>query len=167
MIPMRKALKQLNGERRRFSGTFVRTGQKPGWKGSALTTILLKDIKDANGRIVSDHLWFNLTKEFDLALKEGDVISFDARVKLYYKGYRGYREDVDKPVEMDFKLSHPTKVVRVEEQKSVWHLLKHDHEVYCGENKANTIATDDVSIVECTSCLKLKREELYGCGRQQ
>jgi hypothetical protein len=108
---MRKALKQLNGERGRFSGTFVRCGQKPGWKGSTLTTILLKDIKDANGKIVSDHLWFNLTKEFgSLVLTEGVRVSFDARVKMYCKGYQGYREDVDKPVERDFRLANPTKV---------------------------------------------------------
>ena len=107
---MRKALK-LNGERRRFVGVFVRLGTKNGWKGRTLTTVLLKDIKDANGRLICDHLWFNLTKEFgSLTLKEGTVIGFDARVKCYYKGYQGYREDVDKPVEMDFKLSHPTKV---------------------------------------------------------
>ncbi len=108
---MRKALKQLNGERRRFSGTFVRCGQKPGWKGSTLTTVLLKDIKDTNGNIVSDHLWFNLTKGFgSLVLREGITVFFDARVTLYYKGYKGYREEVaiEKPVEMDFKLSRPT-----------------------------------------------------------
>jgi len=109
---MRKALKQLNGERGRFQGVFVRLGTKNGWKGRTLTTVLLKDIKDANGKLVSDHLWFNLTKEFDnLTLKENTRIAFDARVKCYYKGYQGYREDVyDKPVELDFKLSHPTKV---------------------------------------------------------
>ncbi len=103
---MRKALKQLNGERRRFTGTFVRFGKKPGWKGRTLTTVLLKDIKDASGRLICDHLWFNLTKEFDnLTLTEGTTrIAFDARVKSYYKGYQGYREDVDKPVEMDFRL---------------------------------------------------------------
>jgi len=89
---MRKALK-LNGERRRFVGVFVRLGTKNGWKGRTLTTVLLKDIKDANGRLICDHLWFNLTKEFDnLTLKNGT------------------RENVDKPVELDFKLSHPTKV---------------------------------------------------------
>jgi len=90
---MRKALKQLNGERRRFTGTFVRMGQKPGWKGKTLTTILLKEIREANGKIVCDHLWFNLTKEFgSLVLKEGTVISFDARVKSYYRGYCGMSE---------------------------------------------------------------------------
>ncbi len=109
---MRRRLKQLNGERRRFSGTFVRLGKKSGWKGNMLTTLLFKEIKDATDKIVCDHLWFNLTKEFGrLALKAGTIISFDARVKEYYKGYQGYRDDVyDKPVERDFKLSHPTKV---------------------------------------------------------
>ena len=112
---MRRALKQLNGERRRFSGTFVRLGKKSGWKGRELTTVLLKEIKDAYGKIVCDHLWFNLTKEFGrLVLKEGTVIAFDARVKEYYKGYQGCRDDMyDKPVEQDFKLSHPTKVQAV------------------------------------------------------
>jgi len=109
---MRRALKQLNGERRRFTGTFVRLGKKSGWKGKMETTVLLKELKDATGKVVCDHLWFNLTKEFGhLVLKEGVNISFDARVKEYYKGYQGCQEDVyDKPVEIDFKLSHPTKV---------------------------------------------------------
>jgi len=108
---MRHALKQLAGKRRRFTGIFVRWGTKHGWKGREMPTVLLKDIRDALGNIVCDHLWFNLTKEFDnLTLKEGMRVAFDARAKSYLKGYKGYREDVDKPVEMDFKLSHPTKV---------------------------------------------------------
>lgn len=109
---MRQALKPLNGQRRRFTGTFVRHGTKSAFRGAPLPTILLKDIRDATGKIVCDHLWFNLTKEFDsLVLKEGVVLAFDARVKPYYKGYQGYREDVcDKPVERDFRLANPTKV---------------------------------------------------------
>ncbi len=167
---MRKALKQLNGERRRFTGTFVRFGKKTGWKGKTLTTVLIEHIKDANNKTVCDHLWFNQTKEFEsLKLKKEDRIAFDARVKKYYKGYQGYREDIDKPVEMDFRLANPTKVqvvpytaeyetkVRELQETGVWHLLKSDieHEVYCGENSANTIATDDVSIVNCPECLEL------------
>lgn len=165
---MRQQLQKLEGKRGRFTGVFCRYGNKAVWKGITLKTILLKDIKH-NGRLVCDHLWFNLTKEFDnLSLKEGTQIAFDARVKSYYKGYQGYREDVDKPVEMDFKLSHPTKVqvvpytaeyeakVRELQETGIWHLLKGDeHEVYCGENKANTIATDDVSIVDCPKCLEI------------
>jgi len=107
---MRQGLQKLDGVRRRFVGVFVRYGTKKGWKGVTLTTILLKDIK-INGKLICDHLWFNLTKEFDnLTLKEGTTVAFDARVREYLKGYRGYRENVDKPVELDFKLSHPTKV---------------------------------------------------------
>jgi hypothetical protein len=108
---MRHALKQLEGERRRFTGTFVRHGTKHAFKGAPLPTILLKDIRDSSGKIVCDHLWFNLTKEFDnLNLTEGMVLGFDARVKSYYKGYQGRREDVDKPIERDFRLANPTKV---------------------------------------------------------
>ncbi len=71
-----------------------------------------------------------------------------------------YKKDVDKPVERDFRLANP-KVRMVQEQESVWHLLKHDNEVYCGEKSANTIATDDLTIVECAKCLELfKKEEL-------
>ena len=168
---MRQGLQKLDGVRRRFVGVFVRYGTKKGWKGVTLTTILLKDIK-INGKLICDHLWFNLTKEFDnLTLKEGTTVAFDARVREYLKGYRGYRDDVyDKPVERDFKLSHPTKVqvvpytaeyeanVRKLQETALWHLLKTDgeHEVYCGE--AYAIATDDVSIVECPKCLELSEK---------
>ncbi len=132
-MPMRKALKQLNGERRRFVGVFVRFGEKKAWKGSTLTTILLKDICDgASGKLMSDHLWFNLTKEFaNLTLKEGVCVSFDARVKSYYKGYQGYREDVDKPVERDFRLANPTKVKIVTHnpaQEGLWKKVEFEHE---------------------------------------
>lgn len=109
---MREQLKRMEEQRKRFTGTFVRFGQKSGWKGYSLTTVLLSDIKDEYGKDVSDHLWFNLTKEFQkLKLEDGTVVEFHARVKEYVKGYRGYREDVyDKPCEIDYKLSHPTKL---------------------------------------------------------
>ena len=60
---MRKALKKIEGIRSTFTGTFVRFGTKNGYKGIE-HTVLLKDIKDSNGCIVTDHLWFNLTKGF-------------------------------------------------------------------------------------------------------
>ena len=43
-------------------------------------------------------------------LREGDRVEFCARVKEYEKGYAGRRDDVYKPVEIDYKLSHPTRV---------------------------------------------------------
>lgn len=110
---MRKKLSNIEGVRDTFTGVFERFGIKNGWNGIE-KTVLLKDIKNKNGDVVSDHLWFNLTKGFEkLQLKEGDVVQFDARVKEYYKGYKGYRDDIYKPIEKDYKLSHPTKIKKV------------------------------------------------------
>ena len=33
--------------------------------------------------------------------------------KIYEKGYKGYRDDVYKPIELDYKLSHPTKIEKI------------------------------------------------------
>ncbi len=68
-----------------------------------------------SGRVVSDHVWFTVTKGFaKLGLQVGDVVTFDARVGPYIKGYEGYREDVyDKPVEQDYKLVYPTRLRKV------------------------------------------------------
>ena len=106
---MREELRQANGVRTTFSGIAERYGTKSSY-GHPKPTLLLKDIKDGSDRVVSDHLWFNLTKGFaKLGLQAGDEVKFDARVKPYIKGYRGCRDDVyDKPVETDYKLSHPT-----------------------------------------------------------
>jgi hypothetical protein len=77
--------------------------------------VLLAQIKDHAGILVCDHLWFNVTKAFAaLHLQPGETVSFEARVQVYWKGYQGRREEVWKPVEQNYKLSHPTKVRRVE-----------------------------------------------------
>lgn len=109
---MRKQLSTINNTRQKFTGTFERFGEKSGWQGNIDFTLLLTDVKDQEGKLMTEHLWFNLTKQFNaLKLQEGDVVEFHARVKRYFKGYRGYREDIyDKPVETDYKLSHPTKI---------------------------------------------------------
>ena len=109
---MRHKLAEREGVRDTFHGTFVRFGWKSGYRGHDTKTVLLKDVGDENGKPVADHLWFNLTKGFaECDLQEGDRIEFDARVAGYLKGYLGRRDDVlDRPVEEDYKLSHPTKV---------------------------------------------------------
>ncbi len=111
---MRKKLKELEDVRQTFVGVFVREGIKNGYKGP-LKTILLKDIQDLEGNLITDHLWFNYTKGFEALgkLKEGTRIQFDARSKPYEKGYKGYREDVYCPVQWDYKLSHPSKIKRL------------------------------------------------------
>lgn len=111
---MRKALAAREDERASFSGTFERFGTKNGWQGRQEKTVLLKDIYAQDGTRVCDHLWFNLTKALALLnLQPGDAVQFDARVKAYEKGYFGRRWDVYKPAEIDYKLSHPTRVRKV------------------------------------------------------
>jgi hypothetical protein len=102
---MRRALAQREEQRTAFTGTFVRLGTKRGWEGRQDQTVLLAHIRDQHGNLVCDHLWFNLTKQF--------AVAFVARVKVYWKGYQGRREEVWKPIEQDYKLSHPTQVRKV------------------------------------------------------
>jgi hypothetical protein len=115
---MREKLEKLNGARRRFQGVFVRFGKKAGYR-DVLTTILLRDVVDLSSKkVVTDHLWFTMGKQFErLGLKEGDIVRFDARVTEYEKGYKGRRDDEDfddfKPLERDYRLSFPTKFVKV------------------------------------------------------
>lgn len=114
---MRHQLRGINNVRGKFSGVFVRYGKKT-FKAHETTTLLFRNITALDtGRFMTDHLWFNLTTGFSELgeLAPGDVVKFEARVTRYVKGYRGFRNDVDdRPVEVDYKLSHPTKVSRVE-----------------------------------------------------
>lgn len=110
---MREKLQKIDGLRKEFRGNFVRYGTKTNFKGYPEKTVLLQDVECTVESIHCDHLWFNLTKEFaKLDLKEGDIVSFQARVKEYYKGYKGYREEAqwERPIEKDYKLSYPTKI---------------------------------------------------------
>lgn len=116
---MRKELRQREGERSVFTGRFERFGAKHNtYTGRDEITVLLRDVTEvATGNRVADHLWFNLTKGFEkLNLEPGDRVQFCARVARYQAGYRGWRNTdamIDNPPREDFKLSHPTKVVRV------------------------------------------------------
>lgn len=114
---MRKKLTEYKEVRGTFTGTFIRTGCKNGYRGQ-VKTVLLGDIKDKNGVILTDHLWFNYTKGFeDLGeLEEGDTIQFNARCREYEKGYKGYMDNVYKPIEKDYKLSYPTKIKKLNDE---------------------------------------------------
>lgn len=100
-------------DRHVFTATFIRFGFRDGYKGP-VKTILLQDVL-LDGKIVTDHLWFDLTKGFESAdLLPGDVVEFCARVSIYEKGYKGYRNDVfDRPIEKDYRLSRPTKIKKI------------------------------------------------------
>jgi hypothetical protein len=106
----REALGTRYGKRERYSGVFEREGRKRAYRGWGTlgdgwdATVLLRDIRDSEGRKAADHLWFRLTQAFEgLYLIPGEVVSFDARVDSYSKGYT--RDDYD------YRLSRPTKVV--------------------------------------------------------
>ena len=116
---MRKKMKSISGQRERFRATFSRTGTKKNYYRFPETTLLFDDVyREKNGKVITDHLWFNNTKAFQAVdLEAGDVVEFDARVTPYEKGYQGYRQFIYKPITRDYKLSRPTKVKKVKEAK--------------------------------------------------
>lgn len=118
---MREALQQIEGVRSTFRGIVDRYGTKPAYRGPAIPTLMLRDVTDKTGKVVTDHLWMVVGKQLQaLQLQIGEVVEFDARVTEYEKGYKGYREDVyDAPIEIDYRLSNPTRVHRVNEQKDL------------------------------------------------
>ena len=78
----RLKLKQIGTEeRKRYVGTVDKFGIRRGFKG-LIDTILLINIKlEGSEEIITDHLWFDLGKQFsDLNLQKGDIIAFNARV---------------------------------------------------------------------------------------
>jgi hypothetical protein len=78
--------------------------------------MMLKDIKDETGQIVSDHLWMTIGKQLSrLNVQVGEEIVFFARVTRYEKGYKGSREYVfAPPPSTDYRLSYPTRMRKVE-----------------------------------------------------
>jgi len=113
---MRKLLKQQEGRRGEFRGNVAQFGTKSAFRGPDLLTMMLKDVKDETGQIVTDHLWMTVGKQLSqLSVQVGEEIVFVARVTRYEKGYKGFREDVfAAPPSTDYRLSYPTKVRRGE-----------------------------------------------------
>ena len=105
---MRTAMKKRVGERIKVKGTFERFGTKRGFRGP-LETILLKDIEDEHGELLSDHVWFTRGRSWPV-LKRGDTVSLVARIEEYERGYNGRRDDVLSATSLDYKLTRPTKI---------------------------------------------------------
>jgi len=119
---LREKLKERLWDRSRYKGIFSKYGIKSAYRGWPTVTLCLTDVKTVpSGETVTDHLWFNETKEFQslAPLYPGDVVAFDARVRPYEKGYVNNRNEVDMR-ETDYKLSHPTHVAIVEHGKRYW-----------------------------------------------
>jgi hypothetical protein len=111
---MRKNLAPKNGVRTRFIGVVDRFGARSNWNGFPEETVCLKDVKFLDGKEATDHIWFVVGKRIkSLDLAENDVVEFEARVKKYIKGYVNWRHGIDNR-ELDFKLSNPTKLKKLE-----------------------------------------------------
>jgi len=112
MATQRHELGHKNEKRSTFTGTFERIGKKHGKSSGA--TILLVDIKDRKGRIVTNHLWLSYTKGLARlnSLFVGDEIQFDARVKVYQHAKASSRKKKGALLPEDYYdeygLSHPT-----------------------------------------------------------
>jgi len=80
-------LGELEGDRSTFTGTFIRFGDMRGWKGKRKQkTILVENICDESGIMLTDHVWLNSNKVLELLnLRCGDTLQFSALVGDYWK----------------------------------------------------------------------------------
>lgn len=104
-------------QREKYKAKFKRFGIRNGYKRE-IKTVLLTDIVDQYHKLVASHLWMDCGKQFDkLNLKEGDMIQFYARPKIYEKGYLGYDEFGEKgfPI-IDYGLKYPSKVAKLTQE---------------------------------------------------
>ena len=100
---MRKKLKEIENERQSFTAVYVRTGNKRLKKTCIKdATVLIKNVKNKEGKVVADHLWIDNIDDFSkLKLATGDVISFSAKARAYLKG------SWESGKKFDFSLSYP------------------------------------------------------------
>jgi hypothetical protein len=92
-----------------FSAVFIKFGKYTKPSGNEKHYMLIFDVRDARGRLMTDHVWMPLTAEDPVSrmrLRSGEVISFTAMVNTYSKGTRRRRY-------FDYGLVQPRDVVRV------------------------------------------------------
>ncbi len=115
---MRKELKNIVGQRMKFIGTF----KKKGYKNFGLNlceTVLLIDIKDSQGKQITDHLWFNSNEFKNVELKKGDKIVFESKIGRYMKGYEGNRDNLSKPLKIDYNLVFLSEIKKIKKINEV------------------------------------------------
>lgn len=103
---MRKELEKLDSVRMSFTATVGRYGTKKNYHGYQEATICFVNVKDEDGNVMTDHIWFTVGKrirEMNLLLNQS--VKFDARVSEYRKGYfkQGF----------DYKLNNITKIEKI------------------------------------------------------
>jgi hypothetical protein len=77
-------LRQYEFDRRTYTGEFVKYGFMD---CNRRRTILLQDIKDEQGNLVTRHLWIAKPRYFmEARLNNGDIVEFTGVVRRYCKG---------------------------------------------------------------------------------
>lgn len=101
---MRTELRKRLHQRQTFTATFQRYGCRPGGPHGQIMTCCFEYVTDSDGEVVAGHIWLDRDAGFaHLSLRPGDVVTFEARVTRYPKGWRGER-----PAH-DYCLSHPAR----------------------------------------------------------
>jgi len=112
---MREHLQPLEGQRLTFTGIFTRFGLRPHFNDMYLQTVLVEQVTTADGTLAADHVWLACGERLGaLDLRQGDRLTFCARVRPYHKGqiYRRKNGKLKRVVSMlDYKLSYPTRIL--------------------------------------------------------
>jgi hypothetical protein len=117
---MREELKRIVGVRARFRGTFERYGSaivrfsiRGRMRSHPVKTLILLDVTDARGNLLTDHLWFRCGKQFnELQLQRGDRVEFTATVERYVKRTRD-EYDGGFYLEGDYCLKRPARMFKL------------------------------------------------------
>lgn len=115
---MRSELKAVGlGEKHTFTAEFVKYSNKMSRAKVPIQTLLFQNIKNEEGKVVADHIWFVTNKEFEqFKFHYGNIVQFDAYVEEYVKGYFGIRENRrhhHKKMALDYSLSRPTEIKKL------------------------------------------------------
>lgn len=156
MTEIRFELKELGIKNRYiFTAEIGRISQKP--LGRKMKNILLlKNLKQYGAdKILCENLWFDYNKRLEMAnFKEGDIISFYARIKEYEKGYCGDREYFHwlngiMPLEptKDYKLVYPCRI-RIEQSC----IKRGKRDVIFGVDNLKISANDNRECLQKTNC---------------
>lgn len=109
---MRELLKGNLNKRMELSGVFDKYGVRKSYlrgksKPDRIPTVLLKDIKDAEGNEIANHMWIQEAMLFKhLKPIKGDTFYFSAKIGTYIKGYKGERVKEEKRIAIDYRLKH-------------------------------------------------------------
>lgn len=121
---MRQELKNMCGEKHTFTGVVTRIGSRRPYNGSRknLSTMLLREVRNSKGELVSDHLWLDLVPPFVAVHPSyGAIIQFEGVVESYIRGFSSRKRHYNTgKMSLDFTIKHIDKVSivgQVEESK--------------------------------------------------